>query len=81
VTYTRPFTISMPLAPLRGDQPLPYECHEGNYGLPNALSAERREDAEIEKDRRNGIVRARRPVQVAVPNRPEAPPVEGGGQQ
>jgi hypothetical protein len=78
-TYTKPFTISMPLTPLRGEQLLPYECHEGNYGLPNALSAERREDAEIEKDRRNGFVRERRPVQVAVPNRPEAPAVEGGG--
>jgi hypothetical protein len=78
-TYTKPFTISMPLTPLRGEMLLPYDCHEGNYGLPNALSAERREDDEIEKDRRNGIVRARRAIQVAIPNRPEAPPVEGAG--
>jgi hypothetical protein len=76
-TYTKPFTLSMPLTPLRGEMLLPYECHEGNYGLPNALSAERREDEEIEKDRRNGIVRARRPIQVPVPNRAEVPAVEG----
>jgi len=76
-TYATPFTISMPLTPLRGELLLPYECHEGNYGLPNALSAERAEDKAIEEDRRNGIVRARRPIQVPVPNRPEAPPVEG----
>ncbi|HLG55197.1 MAG TPA: hypothetical protein VI485_07690 [Vicinamibacterales bacterium] len=76
-TYTRPFTISMPLTPLRGNLLLPYECHEGNYGLPNALSAERAEDKAIEEDRKNGIVRARRAIQVAIPNRPEAPAVEG----
>ena len=76
-TYAKPFTISMPLTPLRGDVLLPYECHEGNYGLPNALSAERAEDRAIEEDRKNGIIRARRAIQVAVPNRPEAPAVEG----
>ena len=76
-TYVKSFTISMPLTPLRGELLLPYECHEGNYGLPNALSAERAEDRAIEEDRRNGIIRARRAIQVPVPNRPEAPPVEG----
>src|SRR5688500_18314714 len=75
-TYTKPFTISMPLTPLRGELLLPYECHEGNRGLPNALSAERAEDRAIEEDRKNGIVRARRPIQVAVPNRPAAPAEE-----
>ena len=40
-TYTAPFTISMPLTPLRGDMLLPYECHEGNYGLRNMLSVSR----------------------------------------
>jgi hypothetical protein len=74
-TYVRPFTISMPLTPLRGDLLLPYECHEGNYGLPNALSAERAEDKAIEEDLKRGFKRGRRPIQVAVPNRPE--PVEG----
>jgi hypothetical protein len=75
VTYSRPFTMSMPLTPLDGGVLLPYECHEGNYGLPNALSAERTEDKAIEEDRKNGIVRARRTIQVPVPNR-AAPPAE-----
>jgi hypothetical protein len=76
-TYTAPFTISMPLTPLRGDMLLPYECHEGNYGLKNALSAERAEDKAVADDLAKGITRPRRPVQVPVPNRPEAPTVEG----
>ena len=76
VTYARPFTMSMPLTPLDGGVLLPYECHEGNYGLPNALSAERAEDKAIEEDRKNGIVRARRAIQVPVPNRPAAPAEE-----
>ena len=76
VTYARPFTMSMPLTPLDGGVLLPYECHEGNYGLPHALSAERAEDKAIEEDRKNGIVRARRAIQVPVPNRPAAPAEE-----
>jgi hypothetical protein len=76
VTYARPFTMSMPLTPLDGGVLLPYECHEGNYGLPNALSAERAEDRAIEEDKKNGIVRARRAIQVPVPNRPAAPAEE-----
>ena len=76
VTYVRPFTMSMPLTPLDGGVLLPYECHEGNRGLPNALSAERAEDKAIEEDRKNGITRARRAIQVPVPNRPAAPAEE-----
>jgi hypothetical protein len=76
VTYVRPFTMSMPLTPLDGGVLLPYECHEGNYGLPNALSAERAEDKAIEEDLKKGITRARRAVQVPVPNRPAAPAEE-----
>jgi hypothetical protein len=75
VTYARPFTMSMPLTPLDGGVLLPYECHEGNYGLLNALSAERTEDRAIEEDLTKGITRPRRAIQVAVPNRP-APPAE-----
>jgi hypothetical protein len=71
LTYTAPFTMSMPLTPLDGGVILPYECHEGNYGLKNALSAERAEDKAIEEDLKNGIKRARRAVQVPVPNRPD----------
>jgi hypothetical protein len=76
VTYVRPFTMSIPLTPLDGGVLLPYECHEGNYGLPNALSAERAEDKAIEEDRKNGIVRARRAIQVPVPNRAATPAEE-----
>jgi hypothetical protein len=76
-TYVAPFTISMPLTPLRGEMLLPYECHEGNYGLKNALSAERTEDRAIAEDLAKGVTRPRRAIQVNVPNRPEAPQVEG----
>lgn len=39
--YTEPFTISMPLT--RDDEYVMYEyaCHEGNYAIPNILSAGR----------------------------------------
>jgi hypothetical protein len=42
-TWTRPWTIGMPL---RRDRfpALPFDCHEGNYGLRNILSAARAED-------------------------------------
>jgi hypothetical protein len=62
-TYTRPFTISMPWTPLSGGVLLPYDCHEGNLAVENALSAERAEDRALEEDRKRGIIRARRPVQ------------------
>ena len=76
VTYAAPFTMSLPLTPLDGGVLLPYECHEGNYGMVNALSAERAEDAAIEADRKKGIVRERRAIQVNVPNRVEQPAEE-----
>jgi len=76
VTYVRPFTMSMPLTPLDGGVLLPYECHEGNRGLPNALSAERAEDRAIEEDRAKGITRPRRTIQVPVPNRAATPAEE-----
>ena len=63
VTYVRPFTMSMPLTPLSGGVILPYECHEGNGAVKNALSAERAEDTALAADLAKGITRARRPVQ------------------
>jgi hypothetical protein len=54
VTYARPFTMSMPLTPLSGGVLLPYECHEGNLALPNALSAERAEERALEEDLAKG---------------------------
>ena len=61
-TYVKPFTVSLPLMSPRGYQLLPYECHEGDYAVPNALSAERAEDRALADDLKKGIVRARRAV-------------------
>jgi hypothetical protein len=63
VTYERPFTMSLPLTPLSGGVLLPYDCHEGNYAVRQALGAERVEDRALAEDLAKGIVRARRPVQ------------------
>jgi hypothetical protein len=63
VTYARPFTMSMPLTPLSGGVLLPYECHEGNLAVQNALSAERAEDKALADDLAKGIKRPRRGVQ------------------
>jgi hypothetical protein len=62
-TYVRPFTLSYPLTPLDGGNLLPYDCHEGNMALRQALGAERAEDKALEEDRKKGIIRPRRPVQ------------------
>ena len=44
-TWTKPWTFSLPLT--ADPNPLPlYECHEGNYGLKNILSAARAEERE-----------------------------------
>jgi len=43
-TWTKPWTFSMPLT-LNDEEPIQlYECHEGNYGLRNILSAARAEE-------------------------------------
>jgi hypothetical protein len=62
-TYTRPFTISVPLISPAGFQLLPYDCHEGNYMLHNVLSGERAEDKALAEDAKRGIIRARKAVQ------------------
>ncbi len=62
-TYTRPFRISIPLISPEGFQQLPYECHEGNYMLPNVLSGERAEDRALAEDLKKGIIRPRKGVQ------------------
>lgn len=59
-TYSRPWTMSLSLTSPRGYELLPYECHEGNHGLPNILSAERAEDRSVEEAARRGAPRARR---------------------
>jgi len=63
VTYTRPYTLSLPLTPLDGGVLLPYECHEGNYAIRQSLGAERAEDRAVEADLARGVIRPRRPVQ------------------
>jgi hypothetical protein len=62
-TYPRPFTISIPLTPLDGGTILPYECHEGNGAVKNALAGERAEERAIAADLERGIIRPRRGVQ------------------
>jgi hypothetical protein len=44
-TWTRPWTFSMPLTLTDSEPIMQYECHEGNYGLRNILSAARAEEA------------------------------------
>lgn len=80
VTYTKPFTISYPWTPLDGGELLPYECHEGNQALYDALRAERAEDRALEADRAKGINRPRRPVQdgLGVGGQPVGEPGPGG---
>jgi hypothetical protein len=40
-TWTRPWTFSMPLTRNDAEAIEPYECHEGNQGVHNILSASR----------------------------------------
>ena len=40
-TYTKPFKMALPIVSRPGYQVYEYACHEGNYGLPNILSAAR----------------------------------------
>jgi hypothetical protein len=49
-TYTRPFKMAVPMttAPA-GYQVFEYACHEGNYGMPNILSAARAEELAARK--------------------------------
>ena len=61
-TYVAPFTISLPLVSPAGYKLLPYECLEGDYAVPNALSAERAEDKALAEDAKKGIVRARKAI-------------------
>jgi hypothetical protein len=42
-TWTRPWTFTLPLTVDHVEIPT-YECHEGNYGLRNILSAARAEE-------------------------------------
>jgi len=50
-TWTRPWTVRFPLARNDGYAMYEYACHEGNYAMPNILSAQR--SAEKTRDGRN----------------------------
>jgi hypothetical protein len=57
-TWTKPWTFAMPLT--RDTTPLPaYECHEGNYGLRNILSAARAEERRETVTTNNAITSGR----------------------
>ncbi len=45
-TWTRPWTFAMPLTMNDAEPIQQYECHEGNYGLRNILSAARAQERE-----------------------------------
>jgi hypothetical protein len=53
-TWTRPFTMAFPLTTQSGYRLFPYECHEGNMMLVQALSSERAVDREEDKVRAEG---------------------------
>jgi hypothetical protein len=44
-TWTRPWTFSMPLTMNDREPVLEFACHEGNYAVPNILSAARSSDS------------------------------------
>jgi hypothetical protein len=67
-TYTKPFTVLLPLTTQPGYRVLPYECHEGNFALSDILSAARSEDRAIADAVRKGL-------------KPPAPTVWQGGFQ
>ena len=48
-TYTRPFTVELPLVSPPGYVIYEYACHEGNYGIANALRGERVLEAAAER--------------------------------
>ena len=48
-TWTRPWTFAMPLTRSDNEPLMPYECHEGNYAMPNILSGARAEERAIAK--------------------------------
>jgi hypothetical protein len=61
-TWTRPWTFAMPLTMSDNEQLMPYECHEGNYAMPNILGGARAEEQAVAEDARRGITRAPRPI-------------------
>jgi hypothetical protein len=54
-TWTRPWTVLLPLTTQPGYDIYPFECHEGNQALRNMLSAARAEEKVIEEYVRKGL--------------------------
>jgi len=50
-TYTRPWTVSLPLAGLPDYHIFEYACHEGNYSIRNVLSGARAQEASASRAR------------------------------
>jgi hypothetical protein len=48
-TWTRPWTVAFPRQRATDDALYEYACHEGNYGLPNILSASRATEKTTDK--------------------------------
>jgi hypothetical protein len=61
-TWTRPFTMAFPLTTQAGYRLFPYECHEGNIMLMQALSSERALDRDEDALRAQGKPVPTRPV-------------------
>ncbi len=53
-TWTKPWTVTVPLSTQPGYQIFPYDCHEGNFALRNILSAARAEERATADAIRNG---------------------------
>jgi hypothetical protein len=54
-TWTKSWTVTVPLSSQPGYQIFPYECHEGNFALRNILSAARAEERATSDAVRRGI--------------------------
>jgi hypothetical protein len=61
-TWTRPWTFAMPLTMSDNEPLMPYECHEGNYAMPNILGGARAEEKAIEDAAKKGITLAPRAI-------------------
>jgi hypothetical protein len=55
LTYSKPWTLSVPLTARPGYTYLPYECHEGNFALRNMLSAARAEETAVAEAIKRGV--------------------------
>jgi hypothetical protein len=54
-TWTRPWTMAMPLTMDENEAMVEYACHEGNRAMSNILSAARADEREVAEAARRGI--------------------------